>query len=256
MKLICKACNGSGQAVSPEQLDKQFSEFLGGSAHHCRACRGAGELILAGAENRYVPCETCEGEGVNKQLPVSSSGPAICSACRGAGTVRRKMVSQKGQAAAPATMHGPLPRLVTFEADVALSVSTDNRKAVEPFYKLLTGKGLRIFLDTNPHAELRGAEFYAKLDELYRLTALVSVLFLSTQYAAQRWTGNDRRLAQTRAFTENKDYVISVRLDDTELPGLTEAVRYVDMAKFSADALAQLTLETIEKEKKRLASTM
>ena len=45
-------------------------------------------------------------------------------------------------------------------------------------------------------------------------------MFLSKYYAAKLWTNLERQASQARAFRENTEYIMPVRLDETVLPGL------------------------------------
>jgi hypothetical protein len=42
------------------------------------------------------------------------------------------------------------------------------------------------------------------------------------------WITHERRSAQARALQSNQEYVLPVRFDDTEIPGLLSTVMYVD----------------------------
>jgi len=94
-----------------------------------------------------------------------------------------------------------------------------------------------------------------KLDEVYRKRAMFCVMFISKHYAAKRWANHERQSAQARAFKENKEYILPVRLDDTEIPGVRETVGYIDLRKTSIEDLAELTLQKMKKEKERISSS-
>ncbi len=47
-------------------------------------------------------------------------------------------------------------------------------------------------------------------------------MFLSRNYAAKLWTNHEREAAQARAFRENEEYILPIRLDDTEIPGILQ----------------------------------
>jgi hypothetical protein len=85
------------------------------------------------------------------------------------------------------------------------------------------------------------------LDEIYRKQAAYCVIFILEHYAQKLWTTHERKSAQARAFVENKEYILPVKLDDTELPGLRETVGYLDLRKMSINDLTQLTLQKLGK---------
>jgi len=154
-----------------------------------------------------------------------------------------------------AAVHGPLPRPKTFDFDVALSFAGEDKKIVEPYAQHLKARGLRVFLYSDQQAELWGADLYVKLDEIYRVRAMFCIMFISKHYATKLWTNHERKSAQERAFRENKEYILPVRLDDTEIPGLRETVGYIDLRSTSVEELAKITLQKTEKEKERISSS-
>jgi len=147
---------------------------------------------------------------------------------------------------------GPAPRPTQFEFDIALSFAGEDRDKVQAYASSLKEKGLKVFLDSDQQAELWGADLYVKLDQVYRTQAMFCVMFLSRHYAVKRWANHERRSAQARAFKENKEYILPVRLDDTEIPGIHETIGYVDLRQISMEDLVSLTLKKVEQEKEKM----
>jgi hypothetical protein len=56
-------------------------------------------------------------------------------------------------------------------------------------------------------------------------------MLLSQHYRDKLWTNHERQSAQARAFSENQEYILPVKLDDTEIPGIRGTVGYVDGRK-------------------------
>jgi hypothetical protein len=88
---------------------------------------------------------------------------------------------------------------------------------------------------------------YESFDAIYRLKARYCVLFLSEHYAVKVWTNHERRAAQARAVTENREYILPVRLDGTEIPGLRPTIGYLEWARVGLDGLIQATLKKLSK---------
>ena len=78
------------------------------------------------------------------------------------------------------------------------------------------------------------------------------VMFISQHYATKRWTTHERQSAQARAFTENKEYILPVRLDGTDIPGIRETVGYIDIRDVSLESLVELTVMKVQKERERI----
>jgi hypothetical protein len=78
------------------------------------------------------------------------------------------------------------------------------------------------------------------LDDVYRKKARFCVLFLSKHYKNKVWTNHERESAQARAFEEKRDYILPVRMDDTEIPGIRSTIGYIDGSTIQPGELADL----------------
>src|SRR5262249_15569757 len=67
-------------------------------------------------------------------------------------------------------------------------------------------------------------------------------------YAKKLWTRHELKQAQARAFEENREYILPVRIDDTKLPGLNATTAYMDARRHDATALALLLCKKLEIE--------
>ena len=132
-----------------------------------------------------------------------------------------------------------------FTYDVALSFAGEQRPYVEKVAAALRRRGHRPFYDDYEKAALWGKDLYEHLDWVYQKGARYCVLFASEDYARKVWTTHERRSAQARALGSAPEYVLPVRFDDTEIPGLRPTVTYVDGRTTSPAALAKLIVEKL-----------
>ena len=132
-----------------------------------------------------------------------------------------------------------------FEYDVALSFAGENRAYVADVARRLQSHGVRVFYDDYEQATLWGKNLYDHLDRVYGRAAHYCILFVSEHYAKKMWTNHERQSAQARALEENREYVLPVRFDDTEIPGLRSTIGYVDARQITPDQLARLALEKL-----------
>jgi hypothetical protein len=72
-------------------------------------------------------------------------------------------------------------------------------------------------------------------------------MFVSQHYAAKAWPSHERRSAQARAIQQQGDFLLPARIDDTDVPGLSPTIAYVDCRRKSADELAALILEKVRR---------
>jgi hypothetical protein len=111
--------------------------------------------------------------------------------------------------------------------DVALSFAGEDRPKASALANGLKKRGLQVFYDDFQKSELWGADLYSYLSDLYRFRATFCVMFLSKDYAKKLWTNHERAAAQERAFKDNRTYILPIRVDDTEIPGILSTVGYL-----------------------------
>lgn len=136
-------------------------------------------------------------------------------------------------------------RVGDFVYDVALSFAGEQRAYVQKVAAALRRRGIRPFYDDYEKAALWGKDLYEHLDWIYQKAARYCVLFASKDYAEKVWTTHERRNAQVRTLQSNQEYVLPVRFDDTEFPGLRPTVVYVEARPLPPEKLAELISEKL-----------
>jgi len=126
------------------------------------------------------------------------------------------------------------------EYDIALSFAGSDRQKAEELARNLTSRGLRVFYDSFEKAQLWGDDLFICLSDLYRIRAKYCVVFVSSSYASRLWTNHERKAAQARAFEENRAYILPIRIDETEIPGLHSTVGYLTWGEDSAESIAEM----------------
>jgi hypothetical protein len=111
--------------------------------------------------------------------------------------------------------------------EVALSFAGEDRRYVSSVARTLREKRVRLFYDEYENVTLWGKDLYVHLDEIYRKRARYCVVFLSSHYREKVWTNHERISAQARAFEEHSEYLLPVKLDDTEIPGIRPTIGYI-----------------------------
>ena len=132
-----------------------------------------------------------------------------------------------------------------YEYQVALSFAGEDRLYVSKVAKMLRQRRIRVFYDEYEKAILWGKDIYVHLDEVYRKRARFCVLFLSESYKDKLWTNHERESAQARAFEENKEYILPVRLDDTEILGIKPTTGYIHKDDVTIKELEDLVYKKI-----------
>jgi TIR domain len=144
-----------------------------------------------------------------------------------------------------ASVGGPDRQTPRYQYDVALSFAGEEREQAEELATLLREAGVRVFFDTFEQAELWGRNLFDHLFNVYSEQSRYCIVFVSSAYAGKMWTGHERQAAQQRVLQDrNAEYLLPVRFDDTELPGLPMTVAYVDAAMGMA-RIAQLLVRKL-----------
>ena len=104
--------------------------------------------------------------------------------------------------------------------------------------EVLQEKGVAVFYDRYEDARLWGEDLSERLASVYGRRAKLVVLFISSHYAAKAWTNHERQSAQVRALADGATTILPVRFDDTEIPGLSATVGYVDARSIPPEQVA------------------
>jgi hypothetical protein len=159
------------------------------------------------------------------------------------------------QASAPSLSHGcellKCGRRVnamkpTQKYDVAISYAGEDRQYAEALADALKSRNVRFFYDKYETAALWGKNLYTHLTDIYQNGAHYCVMFLSQHYAKKVWTNHEREAAQARAFQEHEDYILPIRLDDTEIPGILPTIGYLKWSAETPETIADAILSKLK----------
>jgi hypothetical protein len=128
---------------------------------------------------------------------------------------------------------------------VAFSFASEDREYVGAVAETLRQNGVSVFYDAFEETNLWGKDLYRHLGRVYKDLAEFTVVFISQAYARKAWSQHELRNAQARAFSENREYVLPARFDDTEIEGLLPTVGYVDLRHRTPAEFARLILDKL-----------
>jgi len=73
------------------------------------------------------------------------------------------------------------------------------------------------------------------------------VTFVSKEYATRMWTIHELRSAQDRAIKERgKEYILPIRVDDTDLDGLPDSVGYLSLKEHDIEMVAGILVKKLQ----------
>lgn len=132
--------------------------------------------------------------------------------------------------------------------DVALSFAGEQREYVDSVAHLIQSYGYVVFYDEFHKAKLWGKDLAAYFKEVYFSDSDKVIMFISKEYVSKFWPSYERKHALAKSLIVKDEYILPVRFDDTEVPGLPEKIGYLDAQKESPEDIAKLFLEKIESE--------
>lgn len=141
-----------------------------------------------------------------------------------------------------------------YEYDVAVSFAGEDRSLVEQVVQRLHDAGVKVFYDQDQSASLWGENLVDFLHTIYSSHARYAVIFVSRHYAEKKWPRHERRSAQERAFYQESPYILPVRLDDTDLPGLPSTVGYIDARVVGVDGISNAVVAKLSGTARATAS--
>jgi TIR domain len=124
-----------------------------------------------------------------------------------------------------------------FEYDVAISFAGEQRSEAEAIAACLEKVGIRVFYDDYEQTKLWGKDLYEHLSDVYQKRARYCLMLVSEAYAAKVWTTLERRSAQARALSQRVEYILPVRFDDAEIPGLLNTVGYLRIQDYGIEGI-------------------
>ena len=129
--------------------------------------------------------------------------------------------------------------------DVLFSFAGEDRKYVEEAADYLRSNGVSVFYDRYEEVTLWGKDLAEHFDSIYRFSGQYCVIFISKHYADKMWTKHERRSALDRALKEHQEYLLPVRVDGTEVPGIRSTVAHLSTSDKSPTELGIAILKKL-----------
>lgn len=123
--------------------------------------------------------------------------------------------------------------------EVCLSFAGEDREFVEKVARKLKELKVKFFYDKYEDIDLWGKDIFQHLNDIYKNKSQMCAIFISKYYKEKFWTNHELKSAQARAFKESKEYILPIRFDQTELPGLNETIGYLNANDFTPDIIAE-----------------
>lgn len=89
-----------------------------------------------------------------------------------------------------------------------------------------------------------GQDLAERFDEVFRKDAQFCVACVSQEWVERVWPAHERRSALARAVQE-PGYLLPIRFDKAEVPGLSPSIAYLDGTEIEPDAMASLIAQKL-----------
>lgn len=131
--------------------------------------------------------------------------------------------------------------------DIAVSFAGEDRAYVEQVSNALKLSGLSVFYDGYEKSDLWGKDLYVHLTNVYRDYSKYCLMFISEHYTRKQWTNHERKAAQARAFSENREYILPLRLDDSSVVGVLDTTGFVDARRTPVEEIVEMLWDKVRK---------
>ncbi|HET6232518.1 MAG TPA: TIR domain-containing protein [Longimicrobiaceae bacterium] len=129
-----------------------------------------------------------------------------------------------------------------------MSFAGEDRPFVENVAQELKNAGIEVFYDGFEEANLWGKDLADHLGKIYSEDCHFVVMFVSKHYAEKAWPSHERQFALGRALKGEKERVLPVRMDNTDVPGLPSTIGYLDVRVLTPLKLAELIRQKLDAE--------
>jgi hypothetical protein len=137
------------------------------------------------------------------------------------------------------------PAKVAKPYEIALSFAGEDRSFVDGVARQLQKMGVKVFYDYFETVTLLGKDLAAHFAEVYGKEASYCAMFISKDYSRKAWPQFERQHAQARALTVKREYILPLRLDDSEVPGLAGTIGYIDVRSMPPATVAGILFQKI-----------
>jgi hypothetical protein len=112
-----------------------------------------------------------------------------------------------------------------------------------------------VFFDLFEKDKMWGVRLYVFWAEVYEKKARYCIFLLSSAYRDRIWTRHELQAAFGRAVHERREYILPVRLDDTEIAGIPPELAYLSLKDTPVEGIADLLVRKIARDKRESSAS-
>ncbi|SES25837.1 toll/interleukin-1 receptor domain-containing protein [Lentzea albida] len=145
--------------------------------------------------------------------------------------------------------------MAEYQFDVAPSFAEKDRERVLPIVRRLEDLGVKVYYDDDQVVARWGADLVEHIADTLTHKVRYVLMFASRHYVEQGLVRHERRTAQARALVQQNEFLLPIRLDDTEVPGLLPSIGYLDLRKHDDEVVAQSVVQKLAQHRAEFTST-
>ncbi|MCD6255767.1 MAG: TIR domain-containing protein [Deltaproteobacteria bacterium] len=123
---------------------------------------------------------------------------------------------------------------------ISLSFAGEDRWIAERLAIGFKENGISVFYDQFEKSTLLGKDLYQYLFDVYSKYSQYCVVLISANYRKKSWTMHELKAMQSTALISQEEYILPVRLDNTELPGFPPQIGYLDLRHESIESVIEI----------------
>ena len=138
--------------------------------------------------------------------------------------------------------------------DVAISCAGQDAEHADALYKAMKTQGLEVFYfrDSSRMEQVWGEDLYRYFFKIYNSQALYCMVLISKNYVSKKWPLHELTAAQARELDSGEAYILPVRIDDSQVPGMPSTKGYFSLRDLSYNAIAELAARRVAQKKASL----
>ncbi|MCP2204576.1 TIR domain-containing protein [Lentzea flava] len=128
--------------------------------------------------------------------------------------------------------------------DVAASYAKHDEHEVLPIVRQLKEMGIRVYDRKDMAVDNWGKNLVEHLPRIFREVGY-SLVFISKHYVTEVLAKVERQAVQSLDVELDGEFLLPIRLDDTELPGLLPTVQHLDLRLHGVDTICQAVAQKL-----------
>jgi hypothetical protein len=130
--------------------------------------------------------------------------------------------------------------------DACISYAGEQSDYAKRIFDNLRSKGISVFFDKFYEGKLWGRDLSEYFMNVYYKQSRYCIMLISKEYVSKAWPTHERRSAIARNIEEMGEYILPVRFDKSEVPGLPPTIKYLDATKKSPEEIAALFIGKLQ----------